>query len=101
MLGALLLFAQAAAAMPDIHFNATVDIRSVKIEKKGAATLTVRADPDAGSVVNVEAPKANGAKTLSNVRVTLDAQARIGASPSGAAQIRSSQPDATETEQPR
>ncbi len=38
----------------------------------------MRADPDAGSFVNIEAPKANGRKTLRDVRVQVDAEARIG-----------------------
>ena len=76
---ALLLALQAAAQpLPDIHIGAIVEARSVRIEKKGDAKLEVRADPDAGSIVKVEAPRADGAKTLRNVRVTVDAQARIG-----------------------
>ena len=73
---ALLLFAQAAA--PDIQFGAQVEARSVTIEKRGAAKLEVRANPDAGSLVKVEAPKANGRKTLRDVRIRIDAEARIG-----------------------
>jgi hypothetical protein len=78
----LLIVAQAAAATaPDIELHAVVDVESVKIEKQGNATLRVYADPDAGSGVKIEAPRANGAKTLRNVRVTLDARARIASSP--------------------
>ena len=77
----LVLFAlalQAAAPPPDIHIGATLQARSVTIEKKGEARLEVWASPDAGSSVEVEAPSADGSRTLRNVRVTVDAQARIG-----------------------
>ena len=79
---ALLLMAQAAS--PDIQFGARIEARSVTIEKKGEAKLEVRADPDGGSLVKVEAPKANGSKTLRNVRIEIDAEARI-ADPAAAA----------------
>ena len=82
----LLLLAQAAAAPPDIQINATIDIRSVRIEKRGQASLSVRADPDAGSIVRIEAPKADGARTLRDVRVTVDAEARIAPTAAAAAQ---------------
>ena len=74
----LLLLALQAAPLPDIELHATLEARSVTIEKKGEATLDVTASPDAGSEVKVEAPKADGRKTLRNVRVEVDAEARIG-----------------------
>ena len=74
----LLLLLQASSAQPDIELRAAVDARSVRIEKKGEAELTVSASPDGGSEVKVEAPKADGARTLRNVHVTVDAEARIG-----------------------
>ena len=79
---ALLLMAQAAP--PDIQFGARIEARSVTIEKKGEARLEIRAVPDGGSLVKVEAPKANGRKTLKNVRIEIDAEARI-ADPASAA----------------
>ena len=72
------LLAVQAAALPDIQIGATVEARSMRIEKKGEAKLEVRADPDSGSAVKIAAPKADGAKALRNVRVTVDAQARLG-----------------------
>ena len=93
-----LILAQAAAAQPDIELHAVVDARSVTIEKKGDARLEVRASPDAGSSVKVEAPKANGARTLRNVRVTIDAEARIGSGVAGGIQVRDA---ATEAPEPR
>jgi hypothetical protein len=86
---------------PDIQLHAVVDARSVKIEKQGQASLRVWAEPDAGSIVNFEAPKANGAKTLRNVRVTLDAEARIGANGSAGAQSATPGQQETDTAQPR
>ena len=73
-----LLLQAAAAPQPDIELHAVVDARSVRIEKKGEAELTMSASPHAGSDVHVEAPDADGARTLRNVRVTVDAEARIG-----------------------
>ena len=78
----LLLVLQAAAAQSDIQLQARVDIQELKIEKKGEASLAVHADPDGGSIVKVEAPKADGRKTQHNLHVTVDAQARIGANAS-------------------
>jgi hypothetical protein len=85
----VLLLAQAVSP-PDIQMRATAEIRSVKVEKNGAASLTVRADPDGGRTIKVEAPKVERAKRLRNVQVTVDAQARI-ASPA----------QATRAEEPR
>src|SRR5687768_11105186 len=93
----LLLF-QASAQAPDIELNATVRARRVTIEKRGNASLTVHAGPDAGSVVDVRAPKANGRKTLNNVRVDVHAEARVadpGQAPQPAAENK-----APETETP-
>jgi hypothetical protein len=74
----IVLLAVQAAVLPDISLHATVKARSLHIEEHGEAKLEVRADPDAGSLVKVEAPKANGAATLRNVTVNIDAEARIG-----------------------
>ena len=82
-----LLLAIQAAALPDIEFHATIAARSVTIEKQGEATLEVRADPGAGSFVKIEAPKANGRKTLRDVRVQVDAEARIGSEISATATV--------------
>ena len=73
----LALFLIAQAALPDIQFGARVEARSVTIEKKGEARIEVRAEPDAGSLVKVEAPRADGRKTLRNVRINIDAETRI------------------------
>jgi len=74
---AFLLALQAAATPPDIAVNARVDIKRLTIEKRGDARLTVTASPDAGSIVEAEAPRANGRKTLRNVRATVRGEARI------------------------
>jgi hypothetical protein len=78
MLTALLLL-QAAAAQPpaDIELRIDAHIDRVRIERRGEARLEVSAGPDAGSVVRVETPQANGRRTLRNVDVRIDAEARI------------------------
>lgn len=73
----LLLSLQTTPPPPDIQLRATVQARSVTIEKHGQARLTVQAEPDAGSVVDVQAPPANGRKTIKNVNITVDAKASL------------------------
>jgi len=78
MLSALLLLQAAAAAPatpPDIELQVDASIRRVRIERQGEASLEVRGGE--GSVVNVEAPEANGRRTLRNVNVRVRAEARI------------------------
>ena len=41
--------AQAAAAQPDISLHATLDARSVKVERRGIASARAWAEPDGGS----------------------------------------------------
>lgn len=94
MLIALMLFQ--AAQPPDIELNAHVRARSVTIEKKGDARLTVTTDPDGGNIVDVEAPRTNGRKTLRNVTVNVRAEARI-ADPR---QAPTNNPNEAETTQP-
>jgi hypothetical protein len=74
----LLGLMQSVATAPDIELHANIQAQSVRIEKEGRATLKVYGSPDAGSVVKIEGPRADGAKTLRNVRITVDAEARIG-----------------------
>jgi hypothetical protein len=74
----LLLLQAAVQTPPDIELNANVRARSVTIEKRGDARLTVTTDPDGGNLVDVRAPKANGRKKLNNVQVNVRAEARIG-----------------------
>ena len=88
----LLLLAQAATPAPDIELNATIRAKSVTIEKRGEARLTVTTDPDGGNLIDVQAPKANGRKKLRNVEVRIDAEARIG-DPTGAPQNNQAQPE--------
>ncbi len=75
----ILLLAAQSAVSPDIQLRATVDARSVKVEQRGETRLEVHADPDAGSLVKVEAPRADDARVLRNLWVALDAEARIAA----------------------
>ncbi len=96
----VMILAQVAAAQPpDIELHAVIDAQSIRIEKHGQARLNVWADPDAGSLVKVEAPRANGAKTLRNVRITVDAEARIGGAAHVDANVERS--PATEPQPPR
>lgn len=73
MIAALLLLQTA----PDLELRATVRARSVEIERAGEASLTVRAEPDAGSLVDVRAPRADGRRTLRDFRADVAAEARI------------------------
>jgi len=75
MLALLVLLAQ--PAQPDIELDVRANVRRVRIERSGEASLEVRAEPDAGSAVNVEAPEARGRRTLRNVEVRVRAEARI------------------------
>ena len=93
----LLLLLQAGAQAPDIELNADIRARSVTIEKQGEASLKVTTSPDGGNLVNVQAPKANGRKTLKNVNVKVRAEARI-ADPQ---QAPKNNPDQPETAQPQ
>lgn len=72
-----LLLAQAATSLPDIEINASVRARALTIAKKGEAVLSVRAAPEGGNLVDVQAPTANGRKTIRNLAVTVRAEARI------------------------
>ena len=77
----------------DIELFAKARARSVTIEKQGNASLTVRAEPDGGSAVDVRSPKANGRRTLRNVEVDVHAEARIA----GPGQTQQISPDPAET----
>ena len=83
------------ASAPDIELGAYVRARSVTIEKQGDARLTVHAQPEGEKLVNVQAPTANGRKTLENVEVTLHAKASVADPQSASAKV-----DAGETERP-
>ena len=72
-----LILAQAAASPPDIEISASVRARSLTISKRGDAALTVRTDPEGANVVDVQAPKANGRKTIKNVSAAVHAEGRI------------------------
>lgn len=89
----LLLLALQAAAPPDIQLQAVVEARSMTIEKKGEARLEVWAEPDAGSIVKAEAPRGAKSGTLRNVRVTLDAEARIGSPVADAPSVAETEPE--------
>ena len=88
MLIALLLAAQAAAAQPapppavaatapDIELDIRATIREVRIRQRGDTSLEVRAEPDGGSLVDVDRPDSGGRTRLRNVDVRVKAEARI------------------------
>lgn len=67
--------AAAAQPAPDIQLNIDANIRRMTIERSGEASLEVTGGE--GSVVRVEAPDANGRRTLRNVNVRVRAEARV------------------------
>ena len=71
----LLLLLQAAAPPADIELDIRADIRDVRIERSGEASLEVRGGED--SIVVVEAPAADGRRRMRNVAVRIKAEARI------------------------
>jgi hypothetical protein len=71
----LMAVLQSAQPAPDIVLDIQASARRVRIERSGEASLEVRAGPN--SVVDVDAPEANGSRTLRNVEVRVHAEARI------------------------
>ncbi|MDB5694576.1 MAG: hypothetical protein JWN21_119 [Sphingomonas bacterium] len=71
----LTVLALQAAALPDIQLRAEVRAKSVTVEQRGTSRLSVYAEPDGGSTVQVQAPPT--AAKLDNVVITIDAKARI------------------------
>lgn len=67
-----------AAAQPDIQLGVRLTAERVTIDRQGEASLTVSTTPEGRNLVDVRAPAANGRRTLRNVEVTVDAEARIG-----------------------
>ena len=74
---------QAATTLPDIQLHAEVRAKSVAVQQRGVARLSVRAEPDGGSAVRIEAPPPRA--RLDNVTITVDAAARIAADPTSTA----------------
>lgn len=84
----------AAAGPPDIELNIHATARSVTIETKGKAELSVHAGPDAGSKVETQVtPPANGATKLRNVDVRIHAEARIADAKQNPDEAETSRPD--------
>lgn len=75
MVVTLFAMLQAAASPADIELRATVRARSLVIEKKGDANLTITANGQ--NVIDIRAPKANGRKRISNPVVDVNVEARI------------------------
>ena len=75
MIAVVFALLQAAAPPADLEFRATVRARYLTIEKQGEARLTLTAD--GRNVVDVQAPRANGRKTIQNPMVTVNVEARV------------------------
>ena len=73
----LILMLAAQMLAPDIQFNARIRAKEVRIEQKGTATLRVHAEPDAGSKVTSNAPRA-GETVLRDADISVDAAVRLG-----------------------
>ena len=72
----LLILLQVAEPLPTLQLIARVEAREVVVEQRGQASLTVRAEPDAGSRVDVvETPPATGQRVIRNYRADIDARA--------------------------
>ncbi len=69
-----ILLAQTA---PDIELTARVRAKSVAIERRGEASLTVSSQPAGNNLVDVTAPPSNGPARRHDVVVDLRAEARI------------------------
>ena len=63
--------------LPDIELDARATVRRVEIRESRGVSLTVRAQPDSGSTVDVQAPERRGQRVLRNVEVRVRAEARI------------------------
>jgi hypothetical protein len=81
---AALILLQAIEPLPDLEFHAAVRARSLTIEKNGDARLTVTTDPTGRNVADIQAPKAQGRRTIANPVITIHVEARI-ADPAAAA----------------
>lgn len=80
-------------SLPDIQLDIGLTARRVTVERRGEATLEVEGGE--GSVVRVEAPEADGRRTMRNVNVRVRAEARVADLSNPSAQIE------TEAETPR
>jgi len=65
--------------LPDIELDARATVRRVEIRESRGVSLTVRAQPDSGSTVDVQAPERRGQRVLRNVEVRVRAEARLAA----------------------
>ena len=86
-----MLLQAAAQTPPDISFEARAQIREVRIERRGQASLQVRGGQ--GSEVRVDKPQANGGSRLRNVNVAVSAEARIADPNQNSPGEETSQPD--------
>jgi hypothetical protein len=92
----LLLQAAAAEPAPDVQLRINVHADRVRIERQGEASLEVSGGE--GSVVRVDAPEAEGRRTLRNVEVRIEADARVADPQNGPAAQNG---EAAETAEPQ
>jgi hypothetical protein len=77
MIATFLLALQAAPA-PDIELHLGARVREVRIAREGEARLELRAEPDAGSGVEVRrTPETRGARRIQNLAVEVHGRAAI------------------------
>jgi hypothetical protein len=68
----------AQAQRPDIELDARLTAQRVTVVNRGDVELTLRAEPDGGSRLDVQAPDLpQGQRELRNVEVRVHAEARI------------------------
>lgn len=77
MLAILLLLQSSTGAPPDVSLHAQVRARQLTVEKTGEAHLQVIVDPPGRKVVEIEAPQANGRKTIDNPVIKVNVEGRI------------------------
>lgn len=68
----------AETLLPDIQLDATLTARRVVVENEGEVDLTLRASPDGGTELRVDAPDLpEGRRVAENVRIEIRSEARI------------------------
>lgn len=77
----LFMVALQAAATPDIELNARVTADRVEVRESRGVSLSVRAQPDAGSQVRVDNPMRGRTGVLRNVDIRVRAEARLATGP--------------------
>lgn len=77
MILALLLLQSQPLPPPDIQLGATVRARSLTVEKAGEARIAVTTDPKGENLIDIQAPRASGGRSIRNPTIRLQVEARI------------------------